>query len=374
MKAMLLCAGLGTRLQPITADIPKPLIPVIDRPLLDYSIRLLESAGVQDIIMNLHHLPEQIMSHYPEGRIRDLSIHYSMEPEILGTGGGLMKVENFFSGERDFILMNGDTVALFDLRKAVDHHRENRADATMVLLPFPEGESYNPVELDRDNRILRIAGRPEKGPAAVRKGLFTGIHILSPAIFNHLPRDGFSCINETGYTRMLLSNKRVLGYFADGFWSDIGTPQRYLHTTMKILADLKRFLRFFQLEPPHEIDEDVYVGRDVERFLDDVGIGHACGLGHGAQSQVMDGEQEASGEGPEVKNGPGSQGLVEAYEQDAGRPVECEISEVALTHLLLVAWVDTQELEAAGSMLHEPPGQDLGPFFRAGQVCARGSP
>jgi len=144
MKAMVLAAGLGLRMRPLTLLRAKPALPVLDRPLMQFTLERLARAGVRDVVVNLHHLPESVVEALGPGRRYGLRIHYSREPEILGTGGGPRAVRDFF-GREPFLLVNGDVFFDFDLRALVARHLASGAVATLALRPQPDARSYSPV-------------------------------------------------------------------------------------------------------------------------------------------------------------------------------------------------------------------------------------
>lgn len=232
MKAMILAAGLGTRLRPLTDEIPKPLLPVANRPQIGFLLELLRRAGVTGVIINLHHLADEIRAAVGNSYRDSLAVDYSLEPEILGTGGGLKKVEAFF-GEEPFLLVNADALMDVDLRAAAEFHATSGAVATMVVRAREEGMAYGMVEMDREMRIRRILGRG--GGTALTPVVFTGIHVLSKKVFGYIPPGVFSCINRDCYGAMLEAGERVAGYMVRGYWRDMGTVRSYFEANMDFL-------------------------------------------------------------------------------------------------------------------------------------------
>ena len=159
MKAMVLAAGLGLRMRPLTLLRAKPVLPVLNRPLLDWTMARLARAGVRDVVVNLHHLPETVTAVLGSGRRFGLRIRYSREQTILGTGGGPRAVRELF-GDEPLLLVNGDVLFDLDLRRLLAVHRASGARATLALRPNPVPYAYSPVVSDRKGRILSIAGRP----------------------------------------------------------------------------------------------------------------------------------------------------------------------------------------------------------------------
>jgi len=157
MKAMVLAAGLGLRMRPLTLLRAKPVLPVLDRPLIAFTLERLARAGVREAVVNLHHLPETVRAALGSGRRFGLRILYVHEPEILGTGGGPRAVRECL-GRGEVLLVNGDMYFDFDLRELVARHRRSGAAATLALRRHPEPGAYSTVVTDRRGRILSIAG------------------------------------------------------------------------------------------------------------------------------------------------------------------------------------------------------------------------
>lgn len=226
MKAMVLAAGLGARLRPITNNIPKPLIPVAGRPLIHYTLNLLKKHGISEATVNLHYLADMIKKEIGDGSRFGIKVNYSYEPEILGTGGGLKKVEDFFS-DGTFIVINADILVDLDLTDVARFHKEKRAIATMVLRHDNDVDSYGAIEIDAEGRIRQFLGKIDYKGAPLRRLMFTGIHVLEPEVLSYIPSNTSCCINRTAYPEMISTGERVYGYVMDGYWSDLGTPERY---------------------------------------------------------------------------------------------------------------------------------------------------
>ncbi len=232
-NAMVLAAGFGTRLRPLTELVPKPLVPVGNRPLIIYPLHLLARAGVRRVVINLHHLAEKIPEELAQHKLPTLDIVYSRERKILGTGGGIVRVRKLLAADR-FFLLNGDTLHNVNLRTLLRFHLERGASATMVVRPLRGKVDFTPLELDGEDRIVRLLDATTTPRGRTRKVMFCGIHILEPEVFDFLPRSGFSCINRTAYTAMIERGLKVCGFMYDGPWYDIGTPARYLAVNLDV--------------------------------------------------------------------------------------------------------------------------------------------
>ncbi len=234
-KAMILAAGYGTRLRPLTEEIPKPLLPIANKPLIEWHLLKLRALGVEEVMINLHHLSDLIEKTIGNGSRWGLNIHYSKEEEILGTGGGLAKVRSFFEKEEAFYFLNGDIFHDIDLADVYEHHKAKKAVATLIVRPHPQDPKVGWVGTDEEGWIRRVPEMPEN--KGLTKRLFTGLHILTPAIFEEiqpLP----SCILRTGYRAMIEKGLPVASFLAEHQqWHDIGNPQSYLETNFAALSD-----------------------------------------------------------------------------------------------------------------------------------------
>lgn len=246
MKAMVLCAGFGTRLRPLTDKVPKPLVPVCGLPLLQYNFALLHHAGVRDVVINTHHLGAEMEKGARELADRvGLALEISNEKgHILGTGGGVRHAAHLL-GAGTFFLMNGDMLFDVDLAAVLAAHRERKSVATMVLAPYPKGATYGAVEIDAEQRVRRIAGRGAPVEPGLTKMHFTGVHVMEPEFLSRIPAEGEADINRTAYVRLIHDGAAVHGYLQAGYWGDLGAPKSFLRANLDVLdgkVPLQRFL------------------------------------------------------------------------------------------------------------------------------------
>jgi mannose-1-phosphate guanylyltransferase len=245
-----LCAGLGTRLRPLTNRVPKPAVPVCGVPLVRFSLALLAGAGVRRAVVNVHHLPDA-MAAAAEGAARALgmTLAVSREPVIAGTGGALREARHRFEGADAILLVNGDVLFDVDLPAALAAHRASGALATMLLLPMPAGAPYAAVEADASGAVRRIAGKFGPGGAGLTPWHFSGVHVLSPAVLGRVPAAPFEAdVNRHVYPPLMASGA-VRGLVVDGYWNDLGTPARYLEASADVLAGRVPLGRFRGVDP-----------------------------------------------------------------------------------------------------------------------------
>jgi NDP-sugar pyrophosphorylase family protein len=226
---MILAAGYGTRLRPVTFALPKPMVPLCNRPLIAWIIGHFLAAGVREFVVNLHHLPEAIESDLPP-RFPEARFEFSYEPEILGTGGAVRKVRPLLENEPQFFLANGDTLQFAPLDALLAARREHDAVAALALRHPPANDRFTPVYVDGG----RITGF---GKGTGEPLMFSGTHCLSSRVFDYLPDKGFSGIVDEVYQPLIDSGREsIAGVVHDGVWFDIGTPLRYLEATRGLLA------------------------------------------------------------------------------------------------------------------------------------------
>ncbi len=234
---MVLCAGLGTRLRPLTLRLPKPAAPVCGVALVRYTFALLAHAGAHRVVVNAHHLPEQMAdSAAASARILGLDLDVSPEPVIAGTGGALREARRALSGASAVVVVNGDILFDLDLTAALAAHRASGALATMVLMPMPAGAHYAAVETDALGAVRRIAGHFGPGGEGLTPWHFTGVHVLAPALLDCVPAEPFEVdVNRHVYPPLMAAGL-VRGYVTGGYWNDLGTPARYLAANEDVLA------------------------------------------------------------------------------------------------------------------------------------------
>lgn len=236
MKAMILAAGFGTRLFPLTIDRTKPAIPFLGKPVVGYVAEYLKRFGFNQIIVNVHHQPDSVIAALGDGSDFGVNIEYSREePVILGTAGALDNVRSLLEDDT-FLVINGKIITDIDLSLAIKHHRATNSLATMVLLPNLRRERFT-VVYTKDGRVTGFGGFPAGESDEVEPPLmFTGIQILEPAVFDYIPRGVYSDIVPSFYNPAIADGKRISAYVADGTWYEISTIERYLEVSLAMIA------------------------------------------------------------------------------------------------------------------------------------------
>ena len=234
MRAMILAAGYGTRLWPLTIDRAKPAIPFMGRPLVGYVAEYLARYGFEDVVVNLHHRPESVREALGDGSRFGARFHYVEEPVILGTGGAIDNARALLEGDA-FVVINGKLATDIDLTAALETHRRERALATLVLKPNPTRERYSVVNT-RGGLVTGFGSYPTSDNAGEDAPLmFTGIQVLDPRIFEFIPRGVFSHTVTDVYVPAIKRGERIAAHVADGYWHELSTVRRYLDTSVELL-------------------------------------------------------------------------------------------------------------------------------------------
>ena len=229
MRALVLAAGFGTRLVPLTLFRAKPAIPFLNRPIIQYPLEMLSRAGIDQVIVNLHHLPETVREAVGDAFP---GVRYSFEPRILGTGGAIAKVRDFLRGD-DFVVCNGKIYFEEDLAAVLSFHRESGAVATLVLVPLDQNPGFNPVFLSPDRQVRGFGPHYQTQPGDA-PFVFTGVHVLSPQLLERIP-DGPSDSVRDLYIPLISEGKRVAGFVSQAYWCETSTPSRYLEKSFEVL-------------------------------------------------------------------------------------------------------------------------------------------
>ncbi|MFZ4986896.1 MAG: sugar phosphate nucleotidyltransferase, partial [Blastocatellia bacterium] len=234
-RAVILAAGFGTRLWPLTIGRTKPALPFLNRPLIAFTIEYLRRYGFTDLIINLHHEPASVREQIGDGSRYGVRISYSLEePEILGTAGALDAVRDRLTGGT-FVVINGKIITDIDLKAALDTHRRSGALATLVLKPNLHREHFREVLMDGTGRVTGFGQFPDREAKGDSLPLmFTGIHLMEPEIFEFIPRGVFSDSVKDVYPQALAAGKVVAGHVGAGDWYELSTIERYLAISLEL--------------------------------------------------------------------------------------------------------------------------------------------
>ena len=234
MKAIILAGGAGTRLRPLSEKLPKPMMPLFDRPVLAHSLDLLKRQGIREACMTLRFLPDSITNYFGDGKDFGMQLHYQIEDTPLGTAGGVRAASDFCAGE-SVLILSGDAVCDFDFSAAIRFHEEKDADVTILLYAHPEPLEYGLVMTDESGRITRFVEKPPWNQVFTNR-INTGMYILSPRAMAEIPAGQVYDFSKDLFPKLLSQGMKLYGVEAEGYWCDIGSPNAYLQCTLDTLA------------------------------------------------------------------------------------------------------------------------------------------
>ena len=225
-----MAAGLGTRLRPLTDFLPKPMMPVANRPVLHHLLNLLRRHDVREVGINLHVFPEMIQRYFDDGSALGMSIEWSYERELLGTAGGTKKLEGLW-GREPILITSGDGLHDVDVTALIGHHRRTGGLATLAVKPVDDPSAYGVVILDRDTRVLGFQEKPRREEA--RSDLANcGIYVIEPELLDRIPTDTFVDFGEQVWPSLVAANEEVYAYTTMAYWNDVGDLDELRNTIL----------------------------------------------------------------------------------------------------------------------------------------------
>ncbi len=293
MKAVILAGGFGTRLRPLTVNIPKPMVPIMNIPIIEHTIGLLKKHNLKDITIMLYFQPEVIMSHLRDGSKYGVKIKYVTSDRDLGTAGCLGQAANQLKSDQ-FLVISGDVLTNFNLTEAMEFHNKKRAIATMLLTHVKDPLRYGIVIADSDGRIKKMLEKPSWGEV-FSDTVNAGIFVFDPQIFNYIPKDTSYDTSKNLFPDLVEKKEKLFGHIATGYWRDIGTLAEYRHTHEDILnGEIECEIKG---ERKGNIGRDIWIGHNVKIdpsavLKESVVIGDNCTIEEGveiANSVIGDG-------------------------------------------------------------------------------------
>ncbi|MBI4744046.1 MAG: NDP-sugar synthase [Actinobacteria bacterium] len=256
MKAVILVGGEGTRLRPLSCDVPKPMMPIANKPFIEYIINQLKKYSIKDIIFSTCYLPEHIENYFGDGSDIGISITYITEEQPLGTAGAVKNVEEYL--KETFLVFNGDILTDLNLDEIIEYHLSKKSKATIALTAVEDPTIYGLVELSKDNTISSFLEKPSWDQVTSNL-INAGTYVLEPDVLNYIPK-GKNYSFERGLFPALLEQKEpMFGFISDSYWLDIGTPAKYILAHHDILEGKIDF-RF----EGKEIKPGVWIGKNTE--------------------------------------------------------------------------------------------------------------
>ncbi len=305
---MVLAAGLGTRLRPLTYEIPKPMVPVLDRPVMAHILDLLEAHGIDRVIANLHWFPDTITEHFGD------RLSYRLEPELLGTAGGVRNCADFF-GDESFLVISGDALTDIDLTALIERHRSAGGVATLAVKKVTDTREYGVVLHDREGRITGFQEKPAPEEALSDLGN-CGIYVFTPEIFDYFPDRPFVDWAKDVFPTLLEGDVPFHIHETREYWNDVGSLAELRQGTFDALrGELRLQMEGAERAPGVilaedcvlpagvEIDGQAWIGAGVKveegvRLMGPIVVGDGASIGAGAQlrsSIVFPGTQIAPG-------------------------------------------------------------------------------
>lgn len=279
-KAMIMAAGVGSRLGALSAIVPKPLVPVANIPAMDILIKHLTTFGIRDIVANTHYKTEQIIEHY--SKKNDYNISFVNENELSGTAGGVGKCKYFFDKDNDFVVMSGDGLTDIDLNKAYESHKESGAIATIILKNIDKNETskYGIVVPDKEGFVESFQEKPaiDKAKSTLAN---TGIYIFNYRIFDYIPENTFYDFAKNVFPELMRSNEKINTFETEGYWSDVGSIEQYKQSNIDII-NKKMFVENIVITKTENskciISEDLIQGENC--IFENSVIGKNCIIGN----------------------------------------------------------------------------------------------
>jgi mannose-1-phosphate guanylyltransferase/mannose-1-phosphate guanylyltransferase/phosphomannomutase len=287
MKAMLLAAGLGTRLRPLTYELPKPMVPILGRPVMEHILRLMAQHGFDDVVANLHYFPDLIRDRFGDGSDYGVRLVYSYEPELMGTAGGVRNVRDHFGGET-FLIISGDALTDVDLTALWNTHKEKGGIATLSLKPVDDPSQLGVVIVNEDGRIQGFQEKPDAAEALSNLGN-CGIYVFEPEIFDYFPEPEFVDWAMDVFPRLLEEDVSFYGHEVREYWNDVGSLEEYRQGNFdalegKVHVDMAGSADGRDVPADTEIEGPVFIGAGCDiaagvRLTGPVVIGEGSRIG-----------------------------------------------------------------------------------------------
>ena len=280
MKGLILVGGEGLRLRPLTCNIPKPMVPIVNKPFLEHKLDNLKRHNIDEIVFAICYLPDFIRSHFGDGSDFGLSLTYAIEETPLGTGGAVKNAEDFL--DETFFVFNGDIFTDIDLTEMLAFHRERGAKATIALTPVEDPTAYGVVETDVQRKVKAFIEKPSR-ETVTTNFINAGTYILEPELLSLMPRNTHHMVERGLFPDLVKQGAPFFGYRSNAYWIDIGVPADYLQLHHDVLMG-KAIARF----PGKSIADDVWRedGCDIHpsaKIIGPVVFGSGCKVAGGAR-------------------------------------------------------------------------------------------
>lgn len=276
VRAMMMAAGAGTRLRPLTLQTPKPLAPVANKPVMEHALENAARHGLKDIVINLHHGAEQIQNHFGDGSRWGLRLRYSVEKKLMGTAGGVKKMEDFLGGST-FMVLSGDGLSEINLSAAFAFHKKRRSFATMVLKHADSKYEYGVTITDRRGRIAKFFEKPLWSDVFADT-VNTGVYVFEPEVFRHIPAGTPHDFGNQVWPGLLKKKKPIHGFLTDDYWCDVGNLVEYRKSQRDAMSGAMKHANL----PGRQVRQGVWVA-DGAVLDSGAHIDAPCVIGAGAK-------------------------------------------------------------------------------------------
>ncbi|MEM9164235.1 MAG: sugar phosphate nucleotidyltransferase, partial [Cyanobacteria bacterium P01_F01_bin.4] len=277
MRAVLMAGGSGTRLRPLTCDLPKPMVPILNRPIAEHIVNLLKRHGITEVIATLYYLPDVMRDYFQDGHEFGVQMTYAVEEDQpLGTAGCVKNIADLLTDT--FLVISGDSVTDFDLQAAIQFHKERGSKATLVLTRVPNPIEFGVVITDEDGRINRFLEKPSTSEI-FSDTVNTGTYILEPEVLDYLPPNQEQDFSKDLFPLLLEKGEPMYGYVAEGYWCDVGHLEAYRESQYDAL-DSKVLVDFAypEIKPGIRVGQNTYID-PTAKIKPPVLIGHNCRIG-----------------------------------------------------------------------------------------------
>lgn len=226
-KALIMAAGYGTRLEPLTLAVPKPMVPIVNKPTMLHNIELIRKYGIREIAANIHYHPEQIKNYFGSGYRFNVHLSYSYEEELLGTAGGVKKMaKDVLRVDRTFLVLSSDALTDINLKKIIDFHHAKKALVTVALMQVEDPSQFGVAVLDDENRVVGFQEKPVKEDAE-SAWANAGIYVVEPELLDLIPKNTFYDFGKSVFPELAARNEKIFGYRMIEYWSDVGSLSQY---------------------------------------------------------------------------------------------------------------------------------------------------
>ena len=237
MRAVVLVGGFGTRLRPLTSDLPKQMLPIVDRPMIEHVVGHLAAHGVEEVVLSLGFLPDAFLDAYPDGRCAGIPLHYAVEPEPLDTAGAIRFAAEDAGIDEAFLVLNGDVLTDLAVDELIGFHRASGAEATVSLTPVDNPSRYGVVPTDADGRVTGFVEKPPAG-AAPCNWINAGTYVFEPSVIDRIEPGRRVSVEREVFPAM--ADEGVLyGLRSEAYWVDTGTPETYLGVQLDLLDGVR---------------------------------------------------------------------------------------------------------------------------------------